>query len=92
MKPGSDERLQQAEEAWEEEVGRGTDSGWMRSLTLRGTADPNVVYQLVFFESEEKARANEQSPEHQKALEGLMALADGEPEYVDLIPVRESSR
>src|SRR5438270_7269599 len=79
VKEGSDERLQQAETQWEDEVGRGTDSGWVRSLSFRSANDPNELYQLVFFESEEKARASERSPEHQRVVQQLMSLAEGEP-------------
>ena len=92
VQPGNDERFQQIGQQWEEQVGRGTDSGWVRSLLFRNANDPNEYYNVVFFESEEKARANEQSQKHQELLQQWLALAAGQPEYVDLTPVQESTR
>ena len=92
VKEGSLEKLQELGHQWEEQVGRGTDSGWERIFVLRNANDPNEVYQLVYFESEDKARANERSSQHQEIVSQLSALMDGEPEYVDLIPMEESTR
>ena len=89
---GTDEKMRDLERQWEDQVGRGTDSGWVRSLALRNARDPNEVYALVYFESEEKARANEQNPQHLAFIEQMMSLADGEPEYVDLVPIEETNR
>jgi hypothetical protein len=47
---------------------------------------------VTFFETEEKARANERSPRHLQLLSELLQLVDGQPDYVDLTPVRESTR
>ncbi len=91
-KAGSEETLQRLNQEWEEQVGRGTDSGWVRSLTFRNANDPNEWYDLVFFESEEKARANERNQKHQEVLQQMLPLMDGQPEYVDLTPVNESTR
>ena len=38
------------------------DSGLLRTTVMRSQADPAVMYVLVVFESEEKARAREQDP------------------------------
>jgi quinol monooxygenase YgiN len=92
VKPGNDEALQQVGERWEQEVGRGTDSGWVRTSMFTSTAAPNEWYQIVYFESEEKARANERNEKHQAVVGELMSLLDGEPEFVDLTPMQESSR
>jgi quinol monooxygenase YgiN len=92
VQPGNDERFQQIGQQWEEQVGRGTDSGWVRSLVFRNADDPNEYYQVVFFESEEKARGNERNQKHQALLQQWLALAAGQPEYVDLTPVQESTR
>ena len=92
VQPGNDERFQQIGQQWEEQVGRGTDSGWVRTLLFRNANDPNEYYQVVFFESEEKARANERNQKHQGLLQQWLALAAGPPEYVDLTPVQESTR
>ena len=60
----------------------GADLGHAQSV------DPNVVYVLVVFESEERARAREQDPRRQAGLAGVRAAMadalDGPPEFVDL--------
>ncbi|HEY5183431.1 MAG TPA: antibiotic biosynthesis monooxygenase [Actinomycetes bacterium] len=69
------------------------DSGLLRTMVMRSQADPNVVYVLVVFDSEEKARAREQDPRRQQGLERIRAamgdVLDGPPEFVDLNVVRE---
>jgi antibiotic biosynthesis monooxygenase (ABM) superfamily enzyme len=89
---GNEDKLLEINNQWEAQVGRGTDSGWLRSLIFRATANPNEWYEVVLFESEEKARANERSQKHQVILAQMTPLMDGDPEYVDLTPVQESSR
>jgi hypothetical protein len=63
-------------------------SGLLRTTATRDTKDPSRVYNIVIFESEEKARAREQDPKRQKALEGIHAtmakIFEGPPEFVDL--------
>jgi hypothetical protein len=88
----TEEKMAEVGRRWEDEVGRGTDSGWQRNVTLQDQNDPTIIYQLVYFESEEKARANEQNPKHLALLEELSRLLGSEPEFVDLIPVEESQR
>lgn len=92
VQPGSEDQLQRLDQQWQDQVGRGTDSGWIRSFTFRSANDPNQWYELVFFESEEKARANEQDQKHQEVLQQMLPLMDGQPEYVDLTPVQETTR
>jgi quinol monooxygenase YgiN len=63
-------------------------SGLLRSSAGRDRNNPNRIYHFVLFESEEKARARENDPGRQKALEGVRAIMadifDGPPEFVDL--------
>jgi quinol monooxygenase YgiN len=92
VKPGTEERLQELDQQWQEQVGRGTDSGWVRSLTFRNANNSNEWYEVVYFESEAKARANERGTKHLEIVEQMMALIDGQPEYVDLTPVEETTR
>jgi hypothetical protein len=70
------------------------DSGLVRTIVMRSQADPTVVYALVVFDSEEKARAREQDPRRQKGLEGIRAamgdVLDGPPEFFDLDVLQES--
>ena len=64
------------------------DSGLVRTTVMRSDHDPDVVYVLVVFESEEKARAREQDPRRQEGLKAVQAsmaqVMDGPPEFIDL--------
>ncbi len=68
-------------------------SGLVRTLTMRDQKDPRLLYTLVVFESEEKARAREQDPRRQEALQAVRAMmadiVDGPPEFVDLVVEEE---
>ena len=70
-------------------------SGLVRSTAMRDQKDPNRIYYLVVFESEEKARARELDPVREQALgpaRALMAeIIEGPPEFVDLSVVEETS-
>jgi quinol monooxygenase YgiN len=63
-------------------------SGLLRTTAARDQKDPSRVYNFVIFESEERARAREQDPARQAALEGVRAtmaeIFEGAPEFVDL--------
>ena len=63
-------------------------SGLVRTLVMHDQKDPGQVYALVVFDSEEKARAREQDPRRQEALQAartMMAdIFDGPPEFTDL--------
>jgi len=63
-------------------------SGLLRSTAMVDQNDPNQVYVLVVFESEEKARARERDPRRQEGLKAVQAtmaeLFDGPAEFVDL--------
>ena len=69
------------------------DSGLVRTTVMRSQADPTVMYVLVVFESEEKARAREQDPRRHEGLAHLRAtmgdVLDGPPEFFDLNVVHE---
>ena len=85
LKPGSDtaELIKEIQSA--EQPG----SGLVRSFFMRDQSDPNQVYTLVVFESEEKARAREQDPRRQEQLQAARSIMadifDGPPEFTDLI-------
>jgi quinol monooxygenase YgiN len=69
------------------------DSGLVRTMVMQSQADPTLVYVLVVFDSEEKARAREEDPRRQEALARLRAdmggILDGPPEFFDLNVVLE---
>jgi hypothetical protein len=69
------------------------DSGLVRTMVMRSQADPTVVYALVVFDSEEKARAREHDPRRREGLEGIRAamgnVLDGPPEFFDLDVLQE---
>lgn len=64
------------------------DSGLLRTSVMRSQADPALMFVLVVFESEGKARAREQDPRRQEGLARIRAamggLPDGPPEFFDL--------
>lgn len=89
-KPGTD--FAALDRKWVEQVGRAPNSGWQRSISFQNSSDPNELYEIVWFESEEKARASEKSPQHLALLEEMMASSDGEPSFVDLTLHFEAER
>ncbi len=70
------------------------ESGLLRTIVMQDQKDPARVFVLVVFESEEKARAREQDPARQEALQrarSMMAdMFDGPPEFVDLSVIAET--
>ena len=89
LKPGSDTAALMNEIRAAEQTG----SGLVRSLFMHDQSDPNRIYSLVLFESEEQARAREQDPRREEQLQNarrIMAdILDGPPEFTDLIIIDE---
>lgn len=90
IKPGREEELHRIQEEISARAREG-DTGWLRSITLKNQRDPGEFYSLVIFESEEKARERERSPEQQEVVQRIQAFMDGPPEFVDLNVVEEYS-
>ena len=71
------------------------NSGLVRSTAARDQKDPSVVYTIVTFESEEKARAREHDERRQEGLQAVRQLMaemfEGPPEFIDLNVVSEHS-
>jgi len=84
LKPGNDTAELDKQLRAAEQPG----SGLIRTLVMHDQKDPSQVYALVVFESEDKARAREQDPRRQEALEAARAMMadifDGPPEFTDL--------
>jgi quinol monooxygenase YgiN len=91
LKPGQDEGLKRVYEQLQATEQPG--SGLIRSTLMRDQSDPNAIYMLVVFESEEKARAREDDPRRHDALQAVRAtmaeVYDGAPMFTDLIVVAE---
>ena len=72
-----------------------SNSGLLHSFAARDQKDPNSVYMIVVFESEEKARIRESDKERQADLEPARQLMseifEGAPEFLDLDVVAEMS-
>ncbi len=70
------------------------ESGLVRTTVMRSQHDPEVVYVLVVFESEDKARAREQDPRRQEGLIAVQAsmahVMEGPPEFIDLDVLRDT--
>jgi len=93
VKPGSEadlvvlmEQFTAAEQA---------DSGLVRSTTLRDQNDPDALYMMVVFDSEESARARERDPRREPGLaaarETMARIFVGAPEFLDLNVVAETA-
>jgi len=71
------------------------NSGLVRPTAARDQKDPNTIYMIVTFESEEKARAREQDERRQQGLQAvrqtMAQIFDGPPEFLDLEIVAEHS-
>lgn len=71
------------------------NSGLVRSTTARDQKDPDNLYIIVTFESEEKARLREQDPARNEALaharQVMGEIFEGQPEFIDLNVVSEYS-
>src|SRR5881397_4010518 len=68
-------------------------SGLVRSTAARDQKDPSVVYTMVTFESEGKARARENDERRQEGLQAvrqvMAEIFEGPPEFIDLNVVTE---
>jgi len=86
LKPGKEDGLPKVYEQLRAAEQPG--SGLLRTTAARDQKDPSRIYNIVIFESEEKARAREQDPARQTALEGVRVtmaeIFEGPPEFVDL--------
>ena len=84
LKPGSDTAGLDKQFRAAEQPG----SGLVRTLMMHNQKDPSLVYALVVFESEGKARAREQDPRRQEKLQAARAMMadifDGPPQFTDL--------
>jgi quinol monooxygenase YgiN len=93
VKPGKEAEIQTLMDEFKSQ--ERPDSGLVRSTTARDQKDPNTLYMIVTFESEEKARLREQDPARQeglaKAREIMADLFEGPPEFIDLNVVAEHS-
>ena len=69
------------------------DSGLLKTMVMRSQADPTLMFVLVVFDSEEKARTREQDPRRQQGLQRIRAamgdVLDGPPEFFDLDVLRD---
>lgn len=91
LKPGREDDLSRLYEQLHATEQPG--SGLLRTIGALDQKDPGRVYNLVLFESEEKAREREQDPRRQEALAGIRDLMaevfDGPPEFIDLQVVND---
>lgn len=91
LKPGKDTSEMTKEIRAAEQPG----SGLVRTFIMRDQANPNRIYTLVVFESEEKARAREQDPRRNERLEAARSIMaeifEGAPQFTDLEVVDEWS-
>jgi antibiotic biosynthesis monooxygenase (ABM) superfamily enzyme len=91
LKPGNEDGMLKLQQEFEAR-GKDGSTGWVRSITLQNQNDPQEYYNLVFFESEEKARENERSPRQAELIGRFQAMFEGPPQYVNLLPTHEATR
>jgi heme-degrading monooxygenase HmoA len=93
VKPGREADVERAMEQLQ--AAEQPDSGLLRTTTMRDVNDPTLVYTLVVFENEERARARENDPRRQEGLQVARAtmaeIFDGAPQFVDLTVVYDVS-
>jgi quinol monooxygenase YgiN len=87
LKPGKEDELHRLED--EIQAVSQTESGWVRSFSMRDQSDPSQHYTLVVFESEAKARTFEQNPAAAAVVSKLSGVFEGPPEFVNLEVLRE---
>jgi quinol monooxygenase YgiN len=93
LKPGKDAQLAKLGDQFKAAEQPG--SGFVRSTFMQDQKDPARVHMLVVFESEAKARARENDPAREEALQDARAtmaeIFDGAPEFTDLGVITEYS-
>jgi heme-degrading monooxygenase HmoA len=71
------------------------DTGLLRTMALRDDKDPRRIFNLVFFESEAKARQREQDPRREEGLkaarETMAEMFEGPPEFADMTVIEDTS-
>jgi quinol monooxygenase YgiN len=78
VKPGKDAELQRLGQEMAPQI-----PGFAFQHVFRSDTDPNELYLVVGFESEQAYRANAASPEQQQRYEQYRALLDADPEWHD---------
>jgi quinol monooxygenase YgiN len=78
VKPGKEEELRRLGQEMTPQI-----PGTVFHHVYRTDADPNELYLVVGFESEQAYRANAESPEQHQRYEQYRALLDADPEWHD---------
>ena len=66
---------------------------WQKLTSYNHIANPNMIYIMVVFDTEEQARAREQDPRRTEGLQEVRAMMgdmlDGPPEFISLDVLQE---
>ena len=93
VKPGTDQELMLLMDQLKAAEQPG--SGLLRSSLMRDQKDPDLVYMMVVFDSEAKARAREDDPKRepglQAARETMAKIFEGSPDFIDLTVMAEAT-
>lgn len=93
MKPGQESTLQQLPQEIEARLrDHGSGRGPKHVIAMQDQNNPDTYYTLIVFESEEKAREYEGSPEAQEVQQRMMQVWAGPPEFIDLNVIHEINR
>lgn len=90
MKPGSEAEFSRIREGLRARISQ--RPGLIRSVTMQSQGDPQEIYTLIVFESEEQAREGERALSQDPFFQQIRDLGEGTPEYVDLNVIDEYAR
>lgn len=82
LKPGAREEFDRSIVEWEKR--RGTPVGYHSSEIAYEDTDPDKVVLIVHFRDKESYVANSESPDQDAEYREMIALLDGEPEWIDV--------
>ena len=82
VKAGMREAFEESIRTWEQE--RGTVDGYHSTEVAWEDGNPDRVVMIVHFRDKESDHANANSPEQDAEYHKLVALLDGEPEWLDV--------
>jgi heme-degrading monooxygenase HmoA len=93
IKPGQEATVQQLPQEMEQRFQRqGSNLGPVRVIMMQDQNDPGAYINVIFFESEARARDYEGSPLQTEIQQRMMQIWDGPPEFTDLNVLHEFNR
>jgi len=82
LKPGGWEKVEALMQRWRTEQASKAP-GFKGEYVLREKSSPNACTMVVLFENEQLARQNSDRPETNQFYQEMLAVVDGQPEFID---------